>query len=151
VKGSWDWTEGKSCSAAFGGIGLIVGIVALVIAIGAKNDAGDDQTVQDQAAQSLEAQLTEKANKLEAKLAADTNQTSSVEQAAQKANKKGNKAQKTGAAAGKQAAANKAEIDRLKQSNEQLTKEVDQLKAEQKQTQQKLLNLQVKVNQKKNK
>jgi hypothetical protein len=134
----------------FGAIGLIIGAVALFIAIGAKNDANDEQTAQAQAAQTLESQLSDKADKLKASLEADVAKTSSVEKAAAKAKKKGNKAQKAGNAAGKLAAENKQEIDKLRQSNDQLTKEVESLEAEQKQTTQKLLKLQLKVNQKKN-
>ncbi|MET0824555.1 MAG: hypothetical protein ABWY79_09375 [Solirubrobacterales bacterium] len=64
---------------------MIVAIVALVIAIGAKNAADDNEASSSETAQALEQQLTDKADKLSAELAKDVKQTSSVGQSAKKA------------------------------------------------------------------
>ena len=68
---------------------MIVAIVALVIAIGAKNDASDNQTAADATAEQLKTELTDKADKLSAELAKDAEQTSSVGESAKKAQREG--------------------------------------------------------------
>jgi hypothetical protein len=143
---------------AFGVIGVIVGIVALVIAIGAKNDANSNQEAQDQAAQELEARLSDKADQLRQGLVGDIKQTAAVHSEAKKAGKKGaraekagKKAQRTGNAAAKQAAENKTTIDKLERENEQLSHDVKQLQQQQQATNQQIENLKLKVRLKKNK
>ena len=144
--------------AALAALGLIVGIVALVIAIGAKNDATSDQEAQDQAAQELEARLTDKADQLRQGLVGDIKQTAAVRTEARKAGKRGaraekagKKAQRTGAAAAKQAAENKKTIDKLERESEQLSRDVKQLQKQQQADNQTIQNLKLKVRLKKNK
>ena len=143
---------------AFGVIGLIVGIVALVIAIGAKNDATSDQEAQNQAAQELEARLTDKADQLRQGLVGDIKQTAAAQSAAKKAGKKGaraekagKKAQRTGNAAAKQAAENKKTIAELETELERANGEIRGLKQAQQKTDQKIAVLQAKLKAKKNK
>ena len=144
--------------AAFGALGLVVGVVALVIAIGAKNDASDQQTATDQAAQSLEQQLTAKADKLKSELAADVSQTGTVEKKAKQAEKKGakaekagKKAQKTGDAAAAASQSNTKDITALQDENAKLKKQLSELESSQTQTQNQVDSLQLKLKAKANK
>ena len=144
--------------AAFGALGVVIGVVALVIAIGAKNDANDEQSAADQAAKSLEAQLTDKADQLKSDLEADVAKTGTVEKKAKQAQKKGakaekagKKAQKTGNAAAAQAESNTKDITALQDENAKLKKQVSDLESAQTQTQNQVDTLQLKLKDKANK
>jgi hypothetical protein len=129
-----------------------------VIAIGARNDATSDQEAQAQAAQELEARLTDKADQLRQGLVGDIKQTAAVQTEARKAGKKGaraekagKKAQRTGAAAAKQAAENKQTIAQLETELERANGEIRGLKQSQEKTDQTIAVLQAKLKSKKNK
>ena len=101
--------------AALGGIGLVIGIVALVIAIGAKNDTTSQSELSDEAQATLEAKATELKGELESEAEKQAKATGAAGNEARKAKKKAKSAGKS--------------ISALTTKVDDLTKKVDDLAA----------------------
>jgi hypothetical protein len=141
----------EAAFAIFGVVGVIVGAVALYIAIGAKNDLDDQEAAQSQIAQAIQQRLTAKDEQLRSDLAEEGKRTgeagreaSKAERTGEQAERTGEKAQRTGDAATRQAAANKRQIERLEQELNEANAEIAALKKAQKKTTQTIVRLESK-------
>ncbi len=113
--------------AGLGVIGIALGAVALVIAIGAKNDAVTEAEL----SSSLKGELTDKASALKRELAKDVRQTSSAAGQARKGISKANKAQHTADQAASEADAVSKRVKKLEGETKALNTSVDDLEREQ--------------------
>ncbi len=128
--------------AAVGAVGLVLGIVALVIAIGAKNDTQSESEL----SASVQQELDEKATSLKKELAAQASRTGSVAKQVNKALKRGEGAEKAASADRSETAKLKAELEKLTATTDRLTNDVAALQNDQTATKKQLEELTKTVN-----